>query len=139
MHIGSFLGAWLAYLVVTFAMGYVWHLVLFRRLYAGLAIFTRLDDPIVSLGFAAMVIQGAVLAYLYPIVAGDGAPIIEGIRFGLIMGLFIASSAVIAEAAKQRVASLFTWLAVESIYYAVQFILCGVAIAFVYGRLPGGT
>jgi len=139
MDIGSFLAAWLAYLVVTFAMGYLWHLVLFKKLYAELAIFTRLDDPIVPLGFAAMVIQGAVLAYLYPIVAGGGAPVIEGIRFGLVMGLFIASSAVVAEAAKQRVTSLPTWLAVESVYYAIQFILCGIAIAVVYGRLRGAT
>jgi hypothetical protein len=51
--------AWLAYLVITFVLGYLWHLVLFKDLYAKLAIFTRLEDPIVPLGFAAMVIQGA--------------------------------------------------------------------------------
>jgi len=139
MQTTRFLGAWLAYVVVTFAIGYVWHLVLFRKLYARLAIFTRLDDPIVPLGLSAMVIQGAVLAYLYPFVAGLGEPLIEGIRFGVIMGIFMASSAVIAEAAKQRVSSLPTWLAVESSYYAVQFVLCGVAIAFVYGRAHMGT
>jgi len=134
MEYGRFFGAWLAYLVVTFAMGYVWHLVLFKDLYARLAIFTRLDDPIVPLGLAAMLIQGAVLAYLYPVVARSGEPVLEGIRFGLIMGAFIASSAVIAEAAKQRVSSLATWLAVESAYYAIQFVVCGIAIALVYGR-----
>jgi len=40
MDIGSFLAAWLAYLVVTFAMGYLRHLVLFKKLYmlCGIAI-----------------------------------------------------------------------------------------------------
>lgn len=139
MFSAKFFGSWFAYLLVTFAMGYVWHLVLFKDLYAKLAIFSRLDDPIVPLGFASMLIQGAVLAYLYPFIARAGNPVIEGLRFGLIMGLFIASSAVLAEAAKQRVTSLPLWLMVESVYYTIQFSLCGLAIAFVHGYLQDGT
>jgi hypothetical protein len=135
MFTAKFVGSWLAYLVITFAMGFVWHLMLFKELYAKLGIFTRIDDPIIPLGLAAMLIQGAVLAYLYPFIARGGDPVPEGLRFGLIMGLFIASSAVIAEAAKQRVSSLPNWLLVESVYYAIQFALSGIAIALVYGKL----
>jgi hypothetical protein len=132
MDAARFAGAWFAYLVVTFAMGYVWHLVLFKDLYARLAIFSRLDDPVVPLGFAAMLIQGGVLAYLYPKLSGSGPLLLEGLGFGLLMGLFIASSAVLAEAAKQRVSSLSTWLGIETAYYAIQFALAGIAIASVY-------
>ena len=135
MFSAAFFGSWLAYVVVTFAIGFVWHLVLFKELYAKLGIYSRLDDPIVSLGLSAMLIQGAVLAYLYPLIAKPGSPVLEGLRFGLIMGLFIASSAVIAEAAKQRVTSLPTWLAIETTYYAIQFSLCGIAMAVVYSKL----
>ena len=135
----SFFASWLAYVVVTFAMGFVWHLVLFKELYAKLGIYSRLDDPIIPLGLSAMLVQGAVLAYLYPLLARPGSPAFEGLRFGLIMGLFIASSAVLAEAAKQRVTSLPTWLVVESIYYAIQFSLCGIAIAFVHSRFHNGA
>lgn len=131
----KFFGSWFAYLVITFAMGFVWHLVIFKDLYANLGIFTRIDDPIIPLGFTAMLIQGAVLAYLYPLIAKSGSPISEGLKFGLLMCLFIASSAVIAEAAKQRVSSLPTWLVVESAYYAIQFSLSGIAIALIYGKL----
>jgi len=120
-------------------MGFVWHLVTFKDLYAKLGIFSRIDDPIIPLGFAAMLIQGGVLAYLYPLIATSGSPVYEGIKFGLLMGLFIASSAVIAEAAKQRVSSLYTWLVVESFYYAIQFSLSGIAIALIYGKLESGT
>jgi hypothetical protein len=132
----SFFGSWLAYVVVTFAIGFVWHLILFKQLYDKLGIYSRLDDPIIPLGLSAMFIQGAVLAYLYPFVARPGNLLLEGLRFGLIMGLFIASSAVLAEAAKQRVSSLPTWLVVETIYYAIQFSLCGVAISFVHNKFP---
>ena len=135
LSVGFFAG-WFAYLLVTFAMGYIWHLVAFKDLYARLAIFTRLDDPIVPLGFAAMVIQGAIMSYLYPILSkSDGSAVANGLRLGLVMGIFIASSAVLAEAAKMYVTSLSTWLVVETIYYAIQFTLCGIAIAFAYAAL----
>lgn len=58
-----------------------------------------------------------------------------GIRFSLLMGLFIASSAVIAEAAKQRVTSLRIWIVVESLYYLIQFLLAGMAISYIYATL----
>jgi hypothetical protein len=135
----TFFGSWLAYVVVTFALGFIWHLVLFKELYAKLGIYSRLDDPIVPLGLSAMLIQGAVLAYLYPLLARPGNLLLEGLRFGLIMGLFIASSAVLAEAAKQRVTSLPTWLVVETIYYAIQFALCGIAIAFVHSKFQNAA
>jgi lipid-A-disaccharide synthase-like uncharacterized protein len=131
----KFYGSWFAYLIISFALGYVWHLVLFKDLYARLAIFSRLDDPIVPLGFISIVVQGAILAYLYPFIAKQDSVMIEGLRFGLLMGVFIASSAVFAEAAKQRVTSLPTWLIVESIYYFIQFCLCGIAIATVHSKL----
>jgi len=132
MFTAAFFGGWLAYLIITFAMGFVWHLVVFKNLYRKLAIYTRIDDPIVPLGFLAMLLQGAVLAYLYPLVAEGSRPALDGLRFGLLMGLFIASSAVLAEAAKQRVTSLRTWFVIESLYYAIQFSLAGLAIGFIY-------
>lgn len=130
-----FFWSWIAYLAITFAMGYMWHLVLFEDLYRRLAIYSRIDDPVISLGFLAMLIQGALLAYLYPLVARGSSPAFDGVMFGLLMGLFTASSAVVAEAAKQRVTSLTTWLIVESIYYAIQFSLAGLAIGLIHGWL----
>lgn len=131
---GRFFAAWGAYVGITFALGFVWHLKLFKPLYDRLAIYSRLDDPIIPLGLFSMLLQGAVLAYLFPLVAGSGGPIAEGLRFGLLMGAFLASAAVFAEAAKQRVTSLPTWLLVESVYYAIQFGLVGVAIALIHRR-----
>lgn len=130
----TFLLAWLGYLVPTFALGYLWHLVLFKNIYRQLGIFSRIDDPIVPLGFAAMLLQGAVLAYLYPYVRTGHGVWYDGLRFGLLFGLFIASSAVLAEAAKQRVTSLGTWLVVETSYYLIQFCLVGVVIAAIWRR-----
>ena len=46
-----------AYLLPTFPIAYVWHLVLFASAYEALGIYR--PDPIVPFGFASMVIQGA--------------------------------------------------------------------------------
>lgn len=135
MFTAAFFGSWFAYVMITFALGFIWHLVVFKDIYHRLAIYTRIDDPIVPLGFLAMLIQGAVLAYVYPLIATGSNPIVDGIGFGLLMGVFLASSAVIAEVAKQRVTSLRTWFVLESSYYGIQFILTGLAIAFIHQML----
>jgi len=135
MFTAAFYGSWFAYVAITFALGFLWHLVIFKDLYHRLAIYTRLDDPIIPLGLLSMLIQGAVLAYLYPQVVDAQGSVFEGIRFSLLMGLFLASSAVIAEAAKQRVTSLRTWFAVESLYYLIQFLLTGLAMSSIYSTL----
>jgi hypothetical protein len=41
---------------------------------------------------------------------------------------------VFAEAGKQNVSSLATWLVFESAYYLLQFGVVGVVIAAIYGR-----
>lgn len=54
------------------------------------------------------------------------------------MGLFLWSSQVVAAAGKHQVASLSTWFAVETLYFAIQFALAGLALGLVYGstKLP---
>ena len=135
MFTTAFFGSWFAYVAITFALGFVWHLVVFKNLYHRLAIYTRLDDPIIPLGLLSMLIQGAVLAYLYPQVVDVHGLVFEGIIFSLLMGLFLASSAVIAEAAKQRVTSLQIWFVVESLHYLIQFLLAGLAMSYIYATL----
>lgn len=130
----KFLGAWVVYLVATFIGGFVWHLLLFKQTYIDLKIFTRIEDPVIPLGLSAMVIQGIILAYVYPLVSRRSRPVVDGLRFGVLVGVFLATSAVLAEAGKNYVASLGTWLVLETSYYLLQFMLSGLAIGLVYGR-----
>lgn len=54
----SFAAGVLAYMIVTFNGGYVWHLVLFSDMYLSLKTWTRLDEGvIVPLGVAAVALQ----------------------------------------------------------------------------------
>lgn len=71
---------------------------------------------------------------VHPVFPKGNSVLMEGLEFGLVLGAFIASSAVFAEGAKQGVSSLSTWLTLETVYYAIQFSMAGVAIALVYGK-----
>lgn len=122
-----------AYLVVTFVIAAGWHLALFKDMYTELHIFTR-KEPLIYLGLISMVLQSVVVVYLYPRVRGDRAPLNEGLRFGILMGVFMGSSAVFGEAGKQEVSSLSTWLVLESVYYLFQFSVIGIVVGLIYGR-----
>ncbi|HSF20201.1 MAG TPA: DUF1761 domain-containing protein [Vicinamibacteria bacterium] len=123
----------IAYLLVTFPLAFVWHLVAFKRIYDELGIFNR-QEPIVALGFLVIVIQGLLLSYVYPIFRRSADWTKDGLKFGLIMGLFLWSSQVVAAAAKHEVTSLTAWLGIETIYFALQFTLVGLALGWVYGH-----
>lgn len=124
----------LGYIVVTFLIAAPWHLVLFKGLYDELAIYTR-EQPIIALGMMSMIIQAVIYAVLFPRYYRGGSPTLEGAKFGLLMGIFLASGTVIAEGAKQQVTSLPTWLILEGGYYLLQFVITG----GVFGGLYGGA
>lgn len=126
------LGA-LAYALVTFPLAYVWHLVAFADIYDRLNAFTR-SEPIVPLGFLAIVLQGVLLSAAYPLFSRTGSPARDGLRFGLAAGLLLWSSQVLAFAAKHEVTSLAGWFVIETAYFAVQFALVGVALGLVHDR-----
>jgi hypothetical protein len=50
------------------------------------------------------------------------------------MGVLLASSAVFAEAGKQNVTSLATWLLLESVYFLFQFSVVGAVIGAIYAK-----
>jgi hypothetical protein len=133
MDLRRFFLAAAAYVVVTFALAASWHLVFFKDLYDQLGIFSR-REPLIPLGVISIVMQALVLSYLYPVFSSSGSPLVRGLKFGLLMGVLMASIAVFAEAGKQNVSSLATWLVFESTYYLLQFGLAGMIIAAIYGR-----
>ena len=73
-----------ASVVIAFATAFIWHLVLFQKLYENLGVIGRIELNI-PLGFFATLALSFVLAYLYPklISQEDNRPIRGGIRFGV--------------------------------------------------------
>jgi hypothetical protein len=122
-----FLFALLAYLVPTFALGYAWHLELFADRYDALGIYR--PDPIIPFGFLSMLVQGSIFAFAYPrLVARPGA-IGSGMRFAALAALLSWSFTTVAVAAKHPITSVPAYLALESAFTALQFLIVGPLLA----------
>jgi len=131
------IAAGIAYVVLTFAIAFTWHLVLFKSLYDELAIFTR-AQPIIPLGIASIVLQAVIIVFMYSRWPKSGSAARDGLRFGLLIGALMATIAVLAEAGKQNVTSLGTWLILESVYYLLQFGMVGMVIGLIFAGRKGG-
>jgi hypothetical protein len=72
---GVLLGTF-GYLVVTFPLAVIWHVVLFEPFYRSINYFG--DEPNFALGFVTILIQGCVLSVGFSLVKFAGSPITRG-------------------------------------------------------------
>jgi hypothetical protein len=124
-----------AYVLPTFPLGYVWHLVVFAPQYDALQIYR--PDVIIPFGLLSMLVQGAILSWLYPKImrAGPEAPWLrDGLMFGLIVGLFAWSLSTIAVAAKNVMTSVPLYLALETGFTFAQYVIVGPLMALAHRR-----
>jgi hypothetical protein len=120
----------LAYAIPTMILGMVWHFILFHELYDSLGIYNR-KEPIIALGFTSMLVQGVIMAYLYPYYYGDKSTLSKGIVFSLTMGMFLFSVSTLANAAKIEVSSMQSWLLVQAAFHLIQFVIAGAALGYI--------
>ena len=123
----------LAYLLISMFLGMVWHFFLFKDLYDNLKIYNR-AEPIVQLGATSMLIQGLIIAYLFPFFYREGNAFVKGLQFSLIMGLFLFSISTLANAAKMEVSSMTTWLGIQAAFHLIQFTLTGLGIGLIHRK-----
>jgi hypothetical protein len=123
----------LAYVAPSMLLAVPWHLHWFKQEYQDFGIYTR-ADPIIPLGLATMLIQGVVLAAIYPRWYRGGAPVAAGIRFGLLLGLFLYSVATLATLAKSEVPDPWRFILLSGVFHVIQFTVAGAGIGLVFGR-----
>jgi hypothetical protein len=113
----------LAYLVPTFALGFVWHLVLFESYYDALAIYRQ--HIIIPFGFFSMVIQAAVFAWVYDkaFAVTAGSALSRALRYGCAGAVLSWSFTTLAVAAKNVMASVPNYLLIETAFTIVQWAL----------------
>lgn len=127
--------ATIGYTLVTFALGASWHFAFFPQVYHDFGIYNR-EPPIIPFGFLSMLMQGVVMALIYPRWYRDEAPLIAGLKFGLLMGVFLFSVSTIANAAKIQVNGLGNFVALQAAFHALQFGAAGAVFGLIFGRLP---
>ncbi len=130
--------ATVGYVVASFALAAPWHLMLFHEKYVAMGAFSR-GEPIMPFGVLAMVLQGIVFAYFYPLFyrhKGGGHPVFRGIQFSLFMGLTVWTVMVLATAAKFKIEPVVDFVLLGTAFQLLQFILVGAVIGLIYGKIP---
>jgi len=123
-----------AYLLPTFPIAYVWHLVTFASTYHDLAMYR--DDVIVPLGLASMLVQAVAFSWVYPRVFPDraGGVLKNGLLYGIGLAALSWSFTTLAVAAKNVMTSVPTYLVLETSFTLVQFVIVGPLIALAHKR-----
>jgi hypothetical protein len=124
----------LAYLAPTFALGFVWHLMLFKGYYERLAIYRK--DIIIPFGFLAMLIQAFVFAWVYQhaFAQRNGNSLSRGLKYAAFGAVLSWSFTTIAVAAKNVMTSVPDYLVIETAFTAVQWIIVGPLTALAFSR-----
>ncbi len=88
-------------------------------------------EPIIPLDMSSMIIQGLIMSYFYPYYAKDKSTIKTGLKFSLVMGLFLFSVTTLANAVKIEVTSLQQWCIIQLAFHLIQFTITGVFIGLI--------
>lgn len=132
MQMRPFLLGTAAYTSVTFVWAVVWHIVFFKDQYQSFGYFT--GEPSFILGFVTILMQGAILSWLYPMTMFRDSRGMSGLRFSLVVGLFFWTSHVLAFVAKQEIINAGLFMVMESFYLLIQFAAYGLLIGLIYSR-----
>lgn len=121
----------IGYALITFPLAYIWHLVAFKTTYQQLGYFSR-EEPIILFGFLSILIQGAILSFVYPLLCRGKSFARGATALVAVMGGYHWTMHVLAEAAKHNIEPLSTWFALETAYLTLQFGLGGCLLAWIY-------
>jgi len=115
----------LAYLVPTFALGFVWHLILFQRYYDELEIYRK--DIIIPFGFLSMLIQAIIFAWIYEkaFARRSGTVLSRTLAYAALGAVLSWSFTTLAVAAKNVMTSVPNYLAIETAFTVIQWVMVG--------------
>ena len=125
----------LAYIVPTFALGFVWHLVFFERYYEALAIYR--PDIIISLGFLSMLIQAIIFAWIYDtsFARRSGGFWTHALAYGAVGAVLSWSFTTLAVAAKNLMTSVPDYILIETAFTVTQWIMVAPLTVLAFGRV----
>jgi hypothetical protein len=129
----------LAYLVPTFALGFVWHLVAFKGYYEALDMYRR--DVIIPFGFLAMTLQGALFAWVLDTTFAREHVSLwrRGLSFAAFGAVLSWSFTTLSVAAKNVMSSVPDYFLIETAFTIVQWALVGPLMALALARVHSGV
>jgi hypothetical protein len=129
--------ATLAYLVPTFALGFVWHLILFEHYYQALAMYR--SDIIIPFGFLSMLLQAGLFAWIYAKgFAHQNVPFwMRALTYGALGAVLSWSFTTLAVAAKNVMTSVPSYLVIETAFTIVQWLMVAPLTVFAFAGWTG--
>jgi hypothetical protein len=123
----------LCYLIPTFALGFVWHLVAFKGYYDELAMYRQ--DVIIPFGLLSMSIQALLFAWIYSRVFASWSDTkSRALGYAAFGALLSWSFTTIAVAAKNVMSSVPDYLLIESGFTLAQWLIVGPLTALLLRR-----
>lgn len=129
----------LSYLLPTFALGFVWHLVAFKGYYDALAMYR--SDVIVPFGFLAMALQAVLFAWVFDrsfVVRGEVSVGRRAFYFAAFGAALSWSFTTLSVAAKNVMTSVPDYVLIESAFTVVQWAIVGPLMALALTKVHGG-
>jgi hypothetical protein len=124
----------LAYMLPTFPLGYLWHLVTFDDYYQSLEVYR--ENILVPLGIGAMIVQGFIWSVIYEQLL-SGESIARGaVRFAALAFPIAWSFMVLAVGAKHPMTWVGGYMLIETAFLVVQYAVVSPLIAAVYADQP---
>ncbi len=129
----------ISYLVPTFILAFVWHLVAFKGYYDALAMYR--SDVIVPFGFLAMALQGVLFAWVFDssFARDDVSVVRRGVYFAAFGAALSWSFTTLSVAAKNVMTSVPSYLLIESAFTVVQWAIVGPLAAVALSRVHAGV
>lgn len=122
------------YVLPTFPLGYLWHLSTFKANYEALEIYRA--DVVIPLGLASMMIQGVIIAWLYPKLFSTARRdwLKSAAKFFATIGVLSWSFIVLPVAAKFDMTSVADFMLLETGFVALQFLVVSPLVVFAWRR-----
>lgn len=125
----KFLQATLAATISMVLLAGLWHKIIMARFYAS---ETHASHEGTGIIFLAYVVLSLLMAYLYPRGYKGGQPVLEGLTFGLIIGLLWVFPHELAMAGAHGTSILYTFKNVA--WHMIEQGIGGIILGLVYGR-----
>src|SRR5262249_9512116 len=96
------------------------------------AVYRSQEDmkSVMPVGFAAMFVSIVVLAVVYAMIYRGGAGVVEGARFGGLIGVFAVCGFVLHNYVNLNIGAMLT--AMQAVAYFVEWAAVGVLIGLIY-------
>lgn len=125
----------LAYLLPTFALGFVWHLILFKDYYDALQMYRQ--HMIIPFGFLAMTLQSFLFAWVF-----DGLfaqrlddAVKRAVAFSVFGAVLSWSYTTLSVAAKNVMTSVPDYLVIETAFTLAQWAMVGPLTVLTHRKL----